>query len=297
MRQEWWGANRRWQCVFHFSASFDPTWNARLHGEDGSRRAGKSASLQRCSTEPPPVTVTVTVTAGGPSPGPDATFPAPPTPLFPPDAHAHAHRQLRMRKLTFLPLLLLPFSLKKKKKEYNKTSLECAQHLESSLLRLLGPDRADLLPCATELRGGTPHPEPSRQVCPSPACETSAGLSEPRVGPGLPAALRLRAATRAPPTPPRPAGSLPSLSDRKPRPALHSCVPGNQSGPPARAGEEGKLPGDPNIYAYDLIRNEPVLGFYFKTPHPAFLFLLSYLYTLFGEHSGGGERGSKSSRF
>lgn len=198
MRQEWWGANRRWQCVFHFSASFDPTWNARLHGEDGSRRAGKSASLQRCSTEPPPVTVTVT--AGGPSPGPDATFPAPPTPLFPPDAHAHAHRQLRMRRLTFLPLLLLPFSLKKKK-EYNKTSLECAQHLESSLLRLLGPDRADLLPCATELRGGTPHPEPSRQVCPSPACETSAGLSEPRVGPGLPAALRLRAAARAPPTP------------------------------------------------------------------------------------------------
>lgn len=202
MRQEWWGANRRWQCVFHFSASFDPTWNARLHGEDGSRRAGKSASLQRCSTEPPPVTVTVT--AGGPSPGPDATFPAPPTPLFPPDAHAHAHRQLRMRKLTFLPLLLLPFSFKKKKKkEYNKTSLECAQHLESSLLRLLGPDRADLLPCATELRGGTPHPEPRRQVCPSPACETSAGLSEPRVGPGVPAALRLRAAAHAPPyTPP-----------------------------------------------------------------------------------------------
>lgn len=114
VRQEWWGANRRWQCVLHFSASFDPTWNARLHGEDGSRRAGKSASLQRCSTEPPPVTVTVT--GGGPSPGPDATFPAPPTPLFPPDAHAHAHRQLRMRKLTFLPLLLLPFSFKKKKK-------------------------------------------------------------------------------------------------------------------------------------------------------------------------------------
>lgn len=84
---------------------------------------------------------------------------APPTPLFPPDAHAHAH-QLRMRKLTFLPLLLLPFLLKKKKKEYNKTSLDCAQHLESSLLRLLGPDRADLLPCVTEteLRGGTPAP-------------------------------------------------------------------------------------------------------------------------------------------
>lgn len=144
---------------------------------------------------------------------------------------------------------------------------------------------------------GLPHPEPSRQVCLSPACETSAGLSEPRVGPGLPAALRLRAAARAPPTPPSPAGSLPSPSDRKPRPAVHSCVPGNQWGPPARAGEEGKLPGDPNIYAYDLIRNEPILGFYFKTPHPAFLFLLSYLYTLFREHSGGGERGSKSSRF
>ena len=108
-----------------------------------------------------------------------------------------------------------------------------------------------------------------------PACERATSeLSEPRLcgaefkgGGGCPLHLSLHHRPTPTPQPVHMEGSGPTLLC-----SWDTLEPG----PPARARKDKPL-GDPNVYAYDSIRNQPVSGFDSKMPHPGFyIFYLTH---------------------